>query len=207
MNNEACEQKSDFSQKELQYQVYLAERKSLIDSEKESSQQFDKTIITLAAGALALSLTFINQISPHPKIWTLYFLFFSWFTFCGSMLSTLISFLTSQAACRKQRQILEVDFCSADQTANMKNNIAIITNRLNYLSIGLFIMGVILLTIFSISNIVTKEENRMSDTKKVVKSQVPPELPKRPISTTDTDKKKAGYVPPSSPKKPPEKKK
>jgi len=49
------------------YQTYLEERKILIDSERETAQQFDKAILTLAAGALALSITFINQIAPEPK--------------------------------------------------------------------------------------------------------------------------------------------
>jgi len=48
------------------YQVYLDERKMLIYAERETAQQFDKAVLTLAAGALALSITFIKHIGLPP---------------------------------------------------------------------------------------------------------------------------------------------
>jgi hypothetical protein len=40
--------------KQEEYKVYLEERKQLIEAERGTAQQFDKAILTLAAGALAL---------------------------------------------------------------------------------------------------------------------------------------------------------
>ena len=137
--------------KQDEYQVYLEERKQLIDAERGTAQQFDKAILTLAAGALALSITFIKQIAPHPKSQSIYFLIAAWVLFCLSLLSTLISFLTSQGACRRQREILDSDIIGKNH--DNKNSSAIWTNRLNYLSITFFIFGVIFLIIFSIFNI------------------------------------------------------
>lgn len=137
--------------KQDKYQVYLDERKQLIDAERETAQQFDKAILTLAAGALALSITFIKQIAPHPKSQSIYFLIVAWILFSFSILSTLISFLVSQAACRRQREILDQDI--SEKERKIKNNAADWTNRLNYLSIAFFILGIVFLIIFSAINL------------------------------------------------------
>lgn len=140
--------------KQKEYEVYLEERKLSIEAERGTAQQFDKAILTLAAGALALSITFINQIAPYPKPESIYFLIGAWSLFCLSMLSTLISFLTSQKACRNARDILDEIFHNDKQNNITKDNKAATwTNRLNYCSIALFIWGVILLIIFSAMNL------------------------------------------------------
>jgi hypothetical protein len=41
---------------------YLQERRLLIDLKVDSERTLDRTIITLSGGALALSMTFVNQI-------------------------------------------------------------------------------------------------------------------------------------------------
>jgi len=137
--------------KQEEYQIYLEERKQLIAAERETAQQFDKAILTLAAGALALSITFINQIAPNPKPHSVYFLIGAWILFCFSLLSTLISFLTSQVACRKQRDILDDKLSSKEN--NKSNKAALWTNRLNYFSIVFFILGVVSLIVFSAMNL------------------------------------------------------
>lgn len=137
--------------KQEEYQVYLEERKQLIAAERDTAQQFDKAILTLAAGALALSLTFITKIAPQPKSYSKWFLIGAWILFCLSLLSTLISFLTSQVACREQRNILDEDILG--KNTDKKNKYALWTNKLNWLSIISFILGVIFLLIFSGTNL------------------------------------------------------
>jgi magnesium-transporting ATPase (P-type) len=177
--------------KQEEYQVYLEERKQLITAERDTAQQFDKAILTLAAGALGLSIAFINQIAPHPKPNSIYCLITAWISFCLSMLSTLISFLTSQAACRKQRDIIDKN--------NTKNKAASWTNWLNYFSIGFFIAGVIFLIIFSTINLPKGGEEAMGK-KKVEEGYVPPKPPVKPVDSGET-----GFVPPKLPLKPPQK--
>jgi len=133
------------------YQKYLEERKLLVSAERETAQQFDKSILTLAGGALALSITFIDKIAPCPKESSIFFLVNAWGLFCLSLLITLISFLTSQAACRTQRDILDDDI-SGEETGRV-NKPALWTNRLNYLSIGAFILGIIALVVFCTFNL------------------------------------------------------
>lgn len=133
------------------YQRYLEERKLLVSAERESAQQFDKSILTLSAGALALSITFIDKLVPHPKESSIFFLVGAWGLFCLSLLITLVSFLTSQAACRAQRDILDDDI-SGEEIIKV-NKPALWTNRLNYFSIGSFVLGITTLVIFCASNL------------------------------------------------------
>jgi hypothetical protein len=62
------------SNDDFKYEVYLEERKSLVDAEREGSRSFDKAILTLAAGAFGLSLTFIRQIVPNIESGTMFML-------------------------------------------------------------------------------------------------------------------------------------
>ena len=141
----------------LNYKVYLEERKLLVDAAREGARSFDKTILALASGAFGLSLTFIKQISPNIKSEIVCLLIYAWVGFCISLLSTLISFLTSQSACLKQIKILEAEHLNNqidhDKKANLKNMASACTWALNILSIFAFIIGVIFLAIFSISNL------------------------------------------------------
>lgn len=147
------------SDNDLKYRVYLEERKSLVGAKREGSRLFDRAILSLTAGAFGLSLTFIRQIVPSIKSGTVFILICAWSGFCISLISTLISFLTSQSACSKQIEILEGEYFdnhnSQDRKINHRNKPAIWTKRLNILSIFTFIIGVIFLAIFSIVNLLS----------------------------------------------------
>jgi len=161
-------EKSTCNNKLLEYKVYLDERKSLFDAIRDSRQHLDKAILSLSAGALAISLTFVHEIAPHPIKSTLFYLFISWFLFIFSILSTLISFMTSEKACIKQIDIMEKDIVEEDHKARKgkekypTNPWSNITRRINYLSMASFIMGLSFLVVFSIINVKTKEEEYMS---------------------------------------------
>jgi hypothetical protein len=157
MNQDHPNEKGD-----LEYNVYLEERKSLIDAEREQSRLFDKAILTLAGGAFGLSMTFIKEIISDQKPNQIYWLVLAWAFFCASMLSTLISFLTSQEACSKQRISLDVDYfgdrTEQDGKIDRSNTAAICTKCLNVLSMLTFIAGTIFLSIFSIVNLLDCKE-------------------------------------------------
>jgi len=146
---------------DIKYKVYLNERRSLVDAEFEQSRLFDKSILTLAAGAFGLSLTFIRQIVPaESKPDAIFLLIFAWIFFGVSLLATLVSFLTSQFACSKQREILETRYFleqeerKSDIVKNApKNCMRGLTMCLNISSILFFIMGVGCFAGFSIVNL------------------------------------------------------
>jgi len=137
----------------LDYETYLKERSILIDAEREGARSFDKFILTLSAGSFGLSLTFITQIASDFNRWTIWLLAVAWFSFVVSILSTLVSFLTSQASCRRQRDILDKmlkENIALDQEINKP---AQWTKWLNIVSIVCFVIGAIFLIIFSIINV------------------------------------------------------
>lgn len=145
------------SSEDLYYKVYLEERKLLIDAEKESTRSLDKAILTLSAGALGLSLTFIRQIVPIIKEGTFFLLILAWGLFCVSILSTLFSFLTSQQAFARQREILDTTYPEWKKCkpipSDQKNRPAKCTNVLNIAGIVSFMFGVVCLAIFTIVNL------------------------------------------------------
>lgn len=141
------------SEKNIRYKAYLDERKSLTNATLEESKLFDTYILTLASGALGLSLTFINKITPNPK--DLFMLIIAWSSFCISMCLTLFSFLVSQDACLKQIEINEEDLedSKKDTKNTHENKLTIWVRRLNIISIISFIIGVIFLISFTIYNL------------------------------------------------------
>lgn len=149
----------------LSYDTYLKERESLINSELEGSKSFDKFILTLSAGAIGLSLTFIDKLISGIYPGTIWLLGIAWVSLVMSMLFTLLSLLTSQSSCRKQRDILDKIYNNQTSDVEQTNVFSTLTNGLNIFSMGFFIMGVILLLTFCTVNI-AKGEFKMAENKK-----------------------------------------
>jgi len=134
-----------------EHKIYLEERKDLIKAEQSMYEHFDHAILTLSASALGISVTFINQIAPNPKLNTRGWILAAWLLFSFSVLSTLISFLLSQLAFRKQ-----IDICEKVLLKNQpeeQNKFSLVTQWCNYLAIVLFTLGVISLVIFCFLNL------------------------------------------------------
>lgn len=136
------------------YEIYLEERRELIHAERLMYQSFDKAILTLSAGGLGISITFINQIAPNPIVNTKCLIISAWIFFSLSIFSTLISFLTSQIACRQQIEICEELLLHNKFGDNSRiSKLAMVTKWLNYVSIFFFLLGVITLASFCLKNL------------------------------------------------------
>jgi len=132
--------------------TYLEERKLSIEAEREAAHSFDQAMLTLSAGALGLSITFVRQVAPatpQHKEW----LVVAWSGFILALLATLASFLFSQSALRRQRDILDLDYEGKLSAQQQKNIPATITDLLNWASIVCFIAGVISFVTFAIKNL------------------------------------------------------
>ena len=139
------------------YQDYLNERKLLIQAKLEGAKLFDKSILTLSAGAFGLSLTFYEKIVPEIKCGTELLLICAWISFAMSMVIILISIFTSRSACLRQIEILESQYLNPKKGGDShKNYPAILTNILNITSMGVFMLGVIFLVVFSIVNLLNQ---------------------------------------------------
>lgn len=123
---------------------YARYREALQKSEDISSDEFDKVMISLSGGALAISITFINQIAPEPKHF--YLCVTAWILFAVAMTSTLVSFRTTQEAMREQALALEKILSDGGDFGSNKWDA--LTKWLNNSSLAFFIAGVISLILF-----------------------------------------------------------
>ncbi|KKL72497.1 hypothetical protein LCGC14_2084350 [marine sediment metagenome] len=178
------------------YKIYTNERTMLVNAQIEQAKALDKAILALAAGSFGLSLAIVKQFSPIQSN-TINFLMLAWIFFAVSILSTLISFQTSQLACSRQIELLKAVFVDNKNKENEKdtNRFLSITQKLNIFSISAFIIGIIFLSFFSIKNV--KEVKMENSQLKMEEGFVPPSKP------ADAGKKvQKGIVPPKTPAKP-----
>jgi nitric oxide reductase large subunit len=133
-------------------QIYREERRGLVEALLDQSRSFDKFLLTLAAGAFGLSFLFIQQFAPIETAEAKGFLIAAWILFAGSILLTMLSFLFSQAACLKQMKILG-DWYQNGCKDEPKNLFTTGTIWLNWVSMGVFILGVGAFIVFAIQNI------------------------------------------------------
>lgn len=117
------------------------ERKLLIDAKRDAARSFDQTMITLSAGALGLSLTFVQEIATKPAQWRAV-LSSAWVSFGIALVSILISFLLFQYAIDARIRLNEATAYAWDKGARWANWLSLIT----------FTVGVICLLIFSVRN-------------------------------------------------------
>ncbi|MEA4926325.1 MAG: hypothetical protein VB084_13565 [Syntrophomonadaceae bacterium] len=134
------------------YEVYLNERNRNIESKAKHAEMNDKAILTLAAGAFGLSLTFVDKIAIYSTIHNLYWLGFAWIMFALSMLSTLISFQYGTKGFERQIEILD-EIYKDDLKEIPPNKYVNKVQWCNGISIWSFILGVVFLIIFSLLNI------------------------------------------------------
>jgi hypothetical protein len=82
-------------------------RAHLEETYHAATQSFDKAVMTLSAGGLALSIGFVSRIAPAPvHDWLLVL---AWSLFAGSLLLILLSFLTSQEAHLRTMRLVDGD--------------------------------------------------------------------------------------------------
>jgi len=153
LNREAS---SEIQLTDAEYKSYLIEeKKTLVSSLREQARSFDRYILTLAGGTFGLSLVIIKTLAPQPLAHTMHFLVGAWVAFGTSILLTLVSFLLSQKACLRNIETIDATLSGANPGEEYKsgNIFTKLTEIFNWLSMSSFIVGVILLVIFGISNL------------------------------------------------------
>ncbi|MCX6173299.1 MAG: hypothetical protein NTZ27_00895 [Ignavibacteriales bacterium] len=132
------------------YKLYIDERKLLIEALRESSQTFDKAILTLASGSFGFTIAFLKDIAPKPFANTLWLLAFSWFLFAVSLIVILFSFLASQKACNEG---IDIAFDVIVKGEIRSTPWRTITTVCNYISIIALIAAIIFWGCFAYFNI------------------------------------------------------
>ncbi len=84
--------------RDTRLELYQEHRKQAWQDIQTSTDQFDRSLLTLSSGALALSLAFIKDLVPLKDAVGVYWLYSSWVSFAACILVTLGSFLISVQA-------------------------------------------------------------------------------------------------------------
>lgn len=160
------------------YEEYSAQRIKLDDASLEAAGRYDRTVLTISTGALALSVTFIDKIASSPQTWTLFLLVPAWLFLLTAIISQLLALSASHEATREQIRILDNQYSyylSADEPAEAvrngwdepKNKYNSRVNRYNFVAQIVLTSGVVLILFFSAINIVYKNgENREQNNQK-----------------------------------------
>ena len=90
-----------------QYRVYIEQRKIYLDAEQTQAASYDKWILTLSGGAIAVSLTFVKDIiGPKPPDCS-WLLWVGWSALTAALGMGLISIYGSQRAHEQYKDLLD----------------------------------------------------------------------------------------------------
>jgi len=125
-------------------------RNHLSSARENASRDYDKALLTLASGALGISLVFVHDVAPHPR--NTAWLGWSWAMFGLSLLCVVASLLTSQSALRHAIQAIDDEEADAYDTAD-QSRYASWTAGLNISAGATFLGGVAFLIVFAFHNL------------------------------------------------------
>lgn len=126
-------------------------RQHLIEARQSSYEHFDRTVLALSGGALALSLTFIDKITGRTMIIAPDLLFYAWISWGSSLAAVLSShYLSGKALTRAIR-----DLDSGKRSSTPGGWLSRLTEAANALGGVLFLVGVLLMVSFAARNMET----------------------------------------------------
>lgn len=156
------------------YRFYLEERRFIDESKSKAAESYDKYMITLASGALGLSILYVEKVAPRPAAGSVPWLLVAWLGFASALLAMLGSFLGSQAAWGRRLEIHDLD----ERKRTRGRSAAVLpawrrkklekqnpwdawTERANYAAIAFFMVGVLTFAVFTYLNLPGEETHAM----------------------------------------------
>ncbi|MEE8494833.1 MAG: hypothetical protein V3S25_12375 [Nitrospirales bacterium] len=82
----------------MSYEHFLKERQRIVDARQRVQQRTDQLVTTGAAGALVLSITFLEKIAPSPLVSSRPLLIWAWVLLLLALLANLSASFASQKA-------------------------------------------------------------------------------------------------------------
>lgn len=166
--------------------TFLENIKSTRDLRHAAYVSFDKSIQTLSAGAIFLTVTFLEKLVPHPDtarfLWALYG---SWIALAVSLVAITASQLTSA----KSLTIQADNLIAAEYNKPAKpNRWEKPTSRLNFAAIITFGFGVAFFIFFGITNVTPRTESATmsNEVKKSMDSNIAIPSPKSDVQPNNT---------------------
>lgn len=100
----------EYEYRKQRYETYTRERDALRKDSLEVSGRYDQAILALGGGALALSITFLEKIAPHPAAWTFILLGVAWLCLIASVLLELYALASSQTVTNEQIAVADEEY-------------------------------------------------------------------------------------------------
>ncbi len=119
----------------------------LRQADHTASRDFDRALMTLAAGALAVSIAFIHDVAPKPV--HVAWLGMAWGLFALSLVAILVGFLTSQLSLQREMRLV---LGTEDEEKGGKWY-GTFTVACNGASAAAFVLGVGALVVFALYNL------------------------------------------------------
>ena len=174
--------------------AYRDERNKLSDGEHDYSKSYDKYLLTLSGGALALSITFIHDIVGEGSVRAPALVVSAWIAFTLSVAAALVSIHQSGPLFRDFRDILDRraehagDKFSWMEVRSEQSNCRrlVLMDWLSYGSLVMFLLGVILLFWFTSCNLTgaTTMTDKAQPQSKFIKEGAKPALAPVDVSPT-----------------------
>ena len=141
------------------------ENEITLDLISKSEEEFEKKLTYIGAGALLLSLTFIDKIISLESSYYIGFLISGWATLTLSLLSNLMSHLLAKIQFRKVQSELRKGIPYEIRLKKYKKRI-LFTESVNWLSVISLVVGICLIIMFASANALNSaEKNKESNVK------------------------------------------
>jgi len=175
-------------------------RTRLQEDERKGWQHLDNVVFKIAAGGLAVSVTFLGVTSgtaPGSMPWV----YVAWVLWVVSLASLMLSVVTGQLGLRSM--IRHIDAGSFDRTTSPEGRLGACTPALNNVAVATCGIGLVCLLIFAVMNV--SGGNTMTEKISVPdnlgqRGQVAPQVqPAQPVFVPDTPGAGGGQVAPQVP--------
>ncbi len=152
-------------QEKLRYDAYVRHREHLLAGRDEEGRSFDKHILALATGGLALSILFLEKISGPPGRAAVWLLYAAWAFLLLCIVTVLLSFVIGKVAYDKAIAMWDQAFSCDENLADSwrKSASAKWTIRLKQSSLAFFGIGVVLLGLSAGASLATRPAKETSD--------------------------------------------
>ena len=129
-------------------------RDELLKRDLSNTENYDKSILTLSAAALGLSLTTIRFIVPFETAEHIWLVIWGWILLLGSIISSLSAFLVSNKAIEIQIHHAEEYYIRCVSEAFNRKNVYLKINLIiNYATGSIFAMAITAIVAFVALNI------------------------------------------------------
>ena len=125
-------------------------RNGLVETQRKLNESYDKLIITLAGGSLALSITFLKDIIGSSEINLPYLLLIAWGLFIVSLASILCEILFGIKAHKKAIQQIDNDTIRKEKVGG---NSSLLSSASHWIASISLILGLLFISTFAFFNI------------------------------------------------------